>query len=460
MMGKRGVATHKCSRCGEQGHNRRTCGNAPFLTVRNTARELPKTANLEEDAGAATVNDIFAEFRKLVDYAGGENFSDTGDDTGTVTETATVEAEDDSDAAAMVEEEGTSDAGMTVDEMRTWWALSSGGKTGKTNEKHGGTVTWTEKDTECLTNILNTAVRQNTSPAELKKFMKSFGVKASVDIAREPDIPDEVVSILAKHSSFWVKRAVLQRESLPENILYITCADPEPQVREYVLGRHTLSEDMLQLMWDTPFRKTPTSLGSASRAGAASETSCRVMILESQNCPAGILSEQAWKASTPDGIKERVAVSAALRNPHTPQETLTEVYYTVKEKFPGRKSFLASILGNSSTPVHVLEDALDYPSRYSLRNPTPEKLLDYYDRNDTVNAALSNVNIPGHLIEKEFLYPTTAGVEYPRHQIMVTNPQTPLRVVNEISRREGSDASLIFEARTVLRKRLARGETL
>ena len=61
IVGKEGRYI-KYSRCREQGHNRTPVSrNAPFLTVGILPVNFPRQASLEEDAGAATVNDILQD---------------------------------------------------------------------------------------------------------------------------------------------------------------------------------------------------------------------------------------------------------------------------------------------------------------------------------------------------------------------------------------------------------------
>lgn len=113
------------------------------------------------------------------------------------------------------------------------------------------------------------------SVTEVSRYAKKNFERQWLKFIREhPNIPDEVLKILAQDEDWWIRLRVARREQdLPEDLLRILAQDKDRAIRLAVAGRkQSLPEDVLKTLaqdedlwirWTVERRKTESQVNSS-----------------------------------------------------------------------------------------------------------------------------------------------------------------------------------------------------
>lgn len=304
---------YRCGKCGQSGHNSRTCGKTPAFASppnKTTVPGKPPVVNTQEVSSTET-----------------------------------------SSASTPVMET------MTTEEIQTWWTLMSG-KTGrqksveKTYKPFWGTrtynyrkneVEWEQSDTDQLISMVDTAVKQNASLRALKKFLTTFGAHAKTELARSSKpLPAQVCLILAKDPSARVREALAEKENLPEPICRILADDKRPAVRVRLAGNSTVPAPVLQKLFDE--RKTKPR---AQNPVWGSEGELEDALARNQHTPAGVIRNLL-------GTNEKTTKGFALSHPHISIRDVTDVWNNCRHDLSQNPEICYAIVSKDVTPAHIL----------------------------------------------------------------------------------------------------------
>ena len=314
-----------CGKCGQVGHNRRTCRKtapAPAPPPRPVPPQLkPSQPDLN------SLNEAVRALR--------------GD---------TPEAE------PVVET-------MTAEDIETWWILASG-KTGKRRIEEGTPghhhtrtiiVDWYNADTDRLLTMLNLAVKQKTSPKALKKFLNHFGAEAKTHLAYDNQTPETVLLILAKDPSPRVRRTLTAREHLTTNLITILASDKDHLVRARTAKHRETPGPILEKI----FQEQDTKEGNP-RITNRPENDIDSIVAAHPNLPTH--QRQKFLAS-----ERKNLIRCALANPNTTADDIAAVWK--KHKNDKHGNIIESILKNPKTTTPILDEYVEQKIFTNETNP-------------------------------------------------------------------------------------------
>lgn len=325
-----------CSKCGQSGHNRRTCGKPVPAAAGKPTLPASAPSTVSQPAPTATITDAI---RTLSSEP----------------ETVTV-------AEPVVET-------MTAEDIETWWILASG-KTGKLEKvtltnfagwKSVATVAqWSPDDTTALLDMLDVAVKQNTTPRTLKKFLNFFGAAAKKSLAADKRTGPKILAILAKDSSAGVRQTVAENMHLPDSIAMMLAEDKNYNVRlsltsnKVAVQSHVL-EKIFREQDNYPPAHTPKS-------GYLRQD---------------ILFALAFNPNTPDNVhnellasKNLLLVAEAVQNLRTTETQLEDVW---NRHWENNESIRRNVLRHRNVEVKVVESFID---RMAEKSASPQGNFD------------------------------------------------------------------------------------
>lgn len=398
----------RCGKCGQSGHNRRTCGQqktSPAPTLHYTRPPNPVVPQ--------TVAEVFRQLEQLDPQQSIAPQKEPG-----CPETAPPNLPEES---------------FSAKDLQTWWRLSS-----PQMKRH-----YLEDDElDNLIQLYVTAEKCGTPVEELAKFFSTVEQYGKEQLAEREDCPASLVDILAEDTSSSVKRAVAERNDLSETtvkkLLFCgvpavasTTLDMHPELSEDTLGKFIAyqTEQETALTQGEYFKIYEDGYDYSDTDGEepSPTNDWLVHVLQHGNCPTEYLVSTIRGCALED---EECAV--ALANERTPAEVLEETYYKAMDESSYQDSeyydpelddwetsgeekryrALESILGNRHTPPHLLHKFMseysffhrsgkhtpspnDYPETYNtaLRNPsvTSDFLVEEYNRRFTRNGSLPEI---------------------------------------------------------------------
>lgn len=258
---------------------------------------------------------------------------------------------------------------MTAEDIETWWILASG-KTGKLEKvtftnfagwKSVATVAqWSPDDTTALLDMLDVAVKQNTTPRTLKKFLNFFGAAAKKSLAADKRTGPKILAILAKDSSAGVRQTVAENMHLPDSIAMMLAEDKNYNVRlsltsnKVAVQSHVL-EKIFREQDNYPPSHTP----------------------KSQYLRQDILFALAVNPNTPDNVhnellasKNLLLVAEAVRNLRTTETQLEDVW---NRHWENNESIRRNVLRHRNVGVKVVESFID---RMAEKSASPQGNFD------------------------------------------------------------------------------------
>lgn len=230
---------YRCGKCGNTGHNARSCGTAPSTPPRadtspQTGHKRPLTPLRDTQSEAGR----FSPVQQAYGIVDGSEASDSSTDRNN-SEVAEAET-------------------LSAEELFIWWELHSGG-TGEPptslgwTQREGGIPGQVEKFYSFLNNITNgenhprfkkfTTTGDVIETEELKRFLAKFSLDFRRHVAMEidyrtdsedPNVPYEVVVALAADSSSRVREHVALNKTTPGDILVTLASDRTPRVVKWL----------------------------------------------------------------------------------------------------------------------------------------------------------------------------------------------------------------------------------
>lgn len=401
-----GNRQHVCGKCGQVGHNRRTCGKTAPAQPRRPRLTAPGPNTTPEPADTLTHTIRTIEN----DHTLHNKAEKTGD-----TDTAPPAPQD--EPAATTAETGTET--LTAEDLETWWMLASDkdGKRrkenippGKTQPRYDASKDWTPDDTERLRTIVLLAEQQGTSPKNLKKFLNRFGVKARVMLAAQPGLPNLTLAVLATDTSSTVRENVAKRIDIPAPILNQLADDPKYDVRVEVARNTTTTTttDTLDRMFDNL-----KHLPHPSTSPRSSEGELENALVKHPNSSPHIHTRFITSTAP-------FTVDAAIQHPDTTAEELE----TVTRTWGYDSAPFASALQHPHMPTHLLEKYCRekkgaYPIFYALKhsNISAETIQEHY----------LNPSSEKHLPEKRIPYENMVMFA------IASNPRTPDHILTTLA---------------------------
>lgn len=364
---------------------------------------------------------------------------------------------------------------MLLNEIETWWALTTDGEKGHiveddtvTREEDAYTA-WYPHHTEKLAALVRMLDAANTPRSVLSEFLNSFGSEARMRLAAYADIPETVVDVLVEDSDETVRLTVMYRDNLTEENIHALLEGSTPFMRSSLLRRGArrhhipLTAERLQMLWDNPY--DPKHDRFVSENDSTGED-YRKEILCNDNCPENIIRSVINKFFSthhlhPDA--HPLFLNALGNAVHTPK-TLDTYYHQLEklaEKSVGEGSpshatsrpyrlGMRTIAGHQNVSEETLRHIFFYrpPGRYTPR--TAESLS---SREPLIRRALGNPRCPPDLIEKEYFVPTCPTDNRMRLFVIVRNPATPSSVLRHIRDNYGMEPKIVQEARKALASR-------
>lgn len=400
----------RCGKCGQVGHNRRTCGKnvavpeSPVLAAarKQTAPSVPAASNIGE---------TFTAYRN------------TSRQKNVAGERKEPEKET-----------------LTAQEVETLWFLTSG-RTGKLVK--GQTYTykerenlWTKDDNAALSTMLETVMRQGTAEKELHKFLRTFSAKALDRLAYTATTPPQILGLLVRGNllgnAATIVMARKDAETLPDDVLKSLRLHRDAEIRRQCLmkyRRRGLSAEEIRQMWDNPPRQRKDSDDKQCVM-----TAYAAELARQENCPADVL-EHMLQRELYTSPRMLHTLYAALGNRNMRPETLAAEYRFMR----GKKDLEVAvdvILSNPRTPRNIVDKVFDAEPYREEKPETEQRRTARMLHDNELVAALANPATSSHLIEQEYFHPTgTPTGTYRRYMNIARNPNTPLHIVEDIARK-------------------------
>lgn len=240
-MKKKASKAYVCSVCGRAGHNRRSCGKA--LSVGSVRVPVVGAGDAVGAGSCGEVSDISGAWERV-------NASGPGSEVPVLD----VERETVASDGRMADRGNAETGGETfgVEDLETWWALSTSGKRGKrATGSMIGQEEWTDTDTERFCAIVSSLPDNRETFLVLKKFFRRFGVEAKNKLAVHDRTPEHIVAVLSEDQSVEVRSSVALREvGLPQRIMLHLARDPSFAVREELAGNPTVPGSVVKVLFD------------------------------------------------------------------------------------------------------------------------------------------------------------------------------------------------------------------
>ena len=384
------TTVRRCSRCGKQGHNRRSCGKpapAGFVTGGKN-RGVSKVS----PAKSGKVNSLDVLWDKVRERDGGG---------GSVGEGAGVD-------------------GFTLDEFDTWWHLTSSGRDGKAGKGKSSydrkNPLWTANDTLKIMEILREAAKSpNVRPAAAKKFLSQFGAEAKLSIASRKDLPLVFLVALSKDPSVYVREKIALRKDTPAGVLEMMwMVETKESVAASIASNEKTPAEVLKYM----FQRRDVYRNKNSFSVSYSEGAVADALLRNPNLPSDCVAVGFTSSSFR-------TFCSALRNPHLPADVLEAEWnasFTTGHKGMSpvkRLEYRGAIAGNPNCPEKILwkiaqgegghRAAAEMWNNPNISERAAQRAWDRETRSGRfcptpviISAIAQNENVPYWIIEKAY----------------------------------------------------------
>ena len=343
-----------CGKCGQVGHNRRTCGKTIPTPNTPTSQSPPPHPQSSPTSTTLDLDEAIRVLRGDTTEPAAEPVAEPVAEPEPTPETETalepavaLEPETVTVAEPVVET-------MTAEDIETWWMLTSG-KNGKRQldekRRYGtlhrrATVTWDDEDTDRLITMLNLAITQGATPKAIRKFLNYFGTEARTRIAQDERTPERVLAVLTKDPSTTVRQTLALRPDLTANLTETLSSDKDYLTRLRIAKRRNVPGDVLEKIFREQEQKKPTPTNLKYRAGY----NLTYVIAAHPNTPAH-LRQEFLTSDKKDYVRN------ALNNPNTTADEIVVAWERNKNNSYGYVA--EGIMKHPNTPSPVLAEYLE-----------------------------------------------------------------------------------------------------